>query len=201
MTMPALSETGSLLLPIEIGIDGASFVLDGVVFTRKVEHHVTVFGSRRGALLRAAAAFDASLLARVNELAEAHAWNVSLLERFLLLREPAPGGELRTTCVMASARIAEFFAEVLALIADADDDARRALAVSLASPPPPHVTLYTTDPSGRRGIGLDTIAELDAALASNVVKEGMRARWLAPGDAPPTRLAAGTEGKSRPDVR
>ena len=190
--MPALSETGSLLLPIEID-GGPSFVLDGVVFTRKVEHHVTVFGSRRGALLRAAAVFDASLLARVNELAEAHAWGVSLLERLVLLREPAPGGELRTICVMASARIAEFFAEVLALIAEADDNAHRALAASLASPPPPHVTLYTTDRAGRRGIGLDTIAELDAALAGESDSEArMRARWLDPAEAPAARFVAKT---------
>ncbi len=161
--MPALSETGSLLVPLEI--DGApSCVLDGVVFTRKAEHHLTVLGSRRGALLRAAASIDASLLARVNALAEAHAWNVSLLERFVLLSEPAPGGELRTICVMASARIAEFFQAVLALISKANDDAHRALALSLASPPPPHVTLYTTDPAGRRGIGLDTLADLDEGV-------------------------------------
>jgi hypothetical protein len=186
--MPALSETGSLLVPLEI--DGpATFVVDGVVFTRKVEHHLTVFGSTRGKLLHAAAASDPRLLARVNELAASHAWDVSLVERFVLLSEPAPDGELRTICVMASARVAEFFAMVRALIANASDEASRALAASLASPPPPHVTLYTTDPTGRRGIGLASQAELDEALDHATEGPGeLRARWLPTSSAPPARL-------------
>jgi hypothetical protein len=103
----------------------------------------------------------------------------------LIARELEAGAELQTVVVMASARVAEFFAEVAALVAGAEDDPRRALAASLASPPPPHVTLYTTDPEGRRAIGFDTLAELDAARAND---GAVRARSIAASAVPKPRL-------------
>jgi hypothetical protein len=187
--MPSLSTNGSLL--VELAVDGpASLVVDGVAFTRKAEHHLTVFGSARGRLLLAAASIDASLLARVNAIAAEHAWNVSLVERFVLAVEPTDGGELRTIFAMASARMPEFFALVRELIANDAGDAGRALALSLASPPPAHVTLFTTDPAGRRAIGFDTVTELDAAFARGESDARVRARWLAPGAVPTPRLDA-----------
>jgi len=49
---------------------------------------------------------------------------------------------------------------------------------ALAKPPPPHVTLYTSQPAGLAGIGLNTVAELDAALrlaATPTAPPGLRA--------------------------
>ena len=59
------------------------------------------------------------------------------------------------------------------LVAGGKDGLGEVLA-GLLAPPPPHVTLYTSDPAGKNGIGLNYIAELDDAITRAGRRDGAR---------------------------
>jgi hypothetical protein len=179
--MAAFSVTGSLLLPLRLETPPV-FALDGVAFTAKSEHHLTVLGSTRGGLLLAAAAVDPALRERAEALATSFDFSVALADDWVRLVEREDGVRLETIIVLATAPVAEFFAALRALVS-AEAAAGSELAASLAAPPPPHVTVFTTDPAGKRGIGLASQAELDTALAAPP-NATLRARELAPREAP-----------------
>jgi hypothetical protein len=170
-----------------LAIEAAStFAFVGQVFVRKVEHHLTVFGSTRGKLLRAATANDPDLFARVAELTRSFDFRIALDARWVHLIEIEAENSLETIVVLASARVGAFFAEARSLVSPTSD-AGRELIESLASPPPPHVTVFTSDQAGRRGIGIASQAELDAALAADEDAD-LVARGIATDDAPSARL-------------
>ena len=169
---PALSDRATLLCPVAsrpLGL-AAAVTVDGTAFVAKAEHHITVFGASVGRLLLAAFKDDPALRGRIDARTRAMGW--SWRRRGLWYRlardEPKP---LTTIIELVEAPIARFYAAVAG-----DVDAARfpELAAVLASPPPPHVTLYTSDPAGAAGIGLHRAADLDEALE--------RARTAAPGE-------------------
>jgi len=122
-------------LLIPITVDGPATVqVSGASLVAKCEHHVTVFGSAIARRIEAASLADPALASRLAGLAARFAWNVASEDLFFHLREPDGDGVLET------------------------------LIVRLASPPPAHVTLYTSDPAGHRGIGLDREADLEDAI-------------------------------------
>ena len=87
-----------------------------------------------------------------------------------------------TVIVRVEADLAGAFARVRAIVAEKAPGEVELLGV-LDAPPPPHVTLYTSDPSGSAGIGLTSEAELTAALARGASGEqGLRARRIAEGE-------------------
>ncbi|MCC6999634.1 MAG: hypothetical protein IT370_33825 [Deltaproteobacteria bacterium] len=169
----AISERGTLIIPI--GRAALPFLKDewgyaplGLTLWPKAEHHFTVFGFSIGKHLGKARALP-GFIDWVNARIAAHDWSWQLGQQCYHLRQPAPRA-LDTVVVRIEARIAEFFAVV-----EAEARARGArpeLLEALAAPPPPHVTLYTSDREGKQGIGLNRVADLDAAIARGRAGDG-----------------------------
>jgi hypothetical protein len=158
---PQLSERGSMIAPLaHTDVDAA---LGGLAPTmtlgaeltlyRKAEHHLTVLNYGIGKLIAKA---PASVRDGVNAVAARWDWTVGLRRELVRLTKK----DLTTVVALADADLAGFYAALAAL-----DGVGPELAAALGSPPPPHVTLYTSDPAGKNGIGLNTVAELDDALA------------------------------------
>jgi hypothetical protein len=154
-----------------------TLALGALTLRRKIEHHVTVFNTRLGALVRAAAAARPGLPGEIEALAATHDWTVGIEARHVHLVEDG----LHTVVVMVRLDLRGFFALVREHAATIGADA--ALVAALDRPGPPHVTIYTSDPSGAAGIGLDTELALAEALAAGASDEpaGLRAYRLAPG--------------------
>ena len=160
---PRLSDGCTLLIPVDPSqldvLPQSAAAALGMV--RKSEHHVTVFGSEIGRGLREATAELPRLRAVIDAVIDASdlTWRLPDVPRLVRLHRPAPR-ELQTVIVMVDAPgIAAFFAacaERLPAIAPAT-------AAMQWEPPPPHITLLTTDPHGAEGIGLRGVAELDEA--------------------------------------
>ena len=167
-----LSERGSLVVPVR----RARFELkdrvevDGQTLHPKAELHLTVFNHAIGKLLKRACEADPSLRAAIDALAARFDWGLKVTGPYLKLEHD----RLTTVAVRVDARVGDFFEAVRQRVQD------EALAEALRHPGPPHVTLYTSDPQGMAGIGLNTEAELETALerGRSGEKEGLRAREL-----------------------
>jgi hypothetical protein len=149
-----------------------------------------VFGFGTGKVLGKVLQAQAGLREKINERAAAFDWGIEVVPRFYrLVRPQAAGGTLETVIVRSKARVDVFYEEVRAMLGEPLGELGRILAL----PPPPHVTLYTTDPGGLAGIGLNTHAELDDAIARAVAEDAtaLAAYLLAPGVVPVPRLAKG----------
>jgi len=160
--MPQLSERGTLIIPVEraaLAFLRESLALGELGLVPKAEHHFTVFGFSIGKHIHKARGV---LGAWLDAEAEKWDWGFTLGRQCFHLRQPAPRA-LDTVVVRIEAKIAEFFAR-----AEAEARARGVsaeLVAALAAPPPPHITLYTSDPEGKAGIGLNRVADLEAAIA------------------------------------
>ena len=167
-----LSERGSLIVPVprerfelkdrvEVG---------GLALHPKTELHLTVFNYGIGKLVKKACDADPRLRAAIDERARRFDWALRVTGPYLKLERD----RLTTVVVRVDARVAEFFAEIRAQVGPGE------LAEALRHPGPPHVTLYTSDPEGKAGIGLNTLAALDAALERARTGEttGLRATEL-----------------------
>ncbi|HVY44894.1 MAG TPA: hypothetical protein VHB21_03405 [Minicystis sp.] len=192
--MRRLSAARTLLLPVDVTVP-AWLDFGGSRFRRKIEHHVTVFGTTAGRLL--AAATDAALAERVDALAATFDFDVRPRDEYLWVVEPDGGGaRLETIVAMVDARLDAFRAAVSAVLEGADETpdpaAARELVAWLRTPAAPHVTLYTTDPDGRRGIGLRDADELGEALARGAAFDatGLAARPIDARALPPPRWGA-----------
>lgn len=137
--------------------------LGGVRFTRKAEHHFTVLNYGIGKHVAKLVGAKPELRHEIDDKAASWAWELSLSDVFYHLVQDTPGKpRLQTIVVLANAAIAPFYAWLRARVAEIPEAG--ALAEGLATPPPPHVTLYTSDPEGRQGIGLNRVAELEDAI-------------------------------------
>lgn len=161
---PALSDRGTLLVPVpHEALELRSVMLIGdVVLVPKAEHHITVFGFRIGKLLLAAMAGEPELRQRIESHIGNVVWNWRRSGFFFTLERDLPK-PLTTVIELVDAPIAKFYSAVAGEV-----DAARwpELAAALASPPQPHVTLYTSDKKGVDGIGLDRSEDLKAALVA-----------------------------------
>lgn len=164
---PVLSDKGTLLVPVPTAsLELRSCVtLGDTVFVPKTEHHITIFGYRTGRLLLAAAKGEPDLLHRIEFLANNVAWDWKGWQRsgffFTLERdEPKP---LSTIIELVRAPVVKFYEHVAK---EVDGVKWPELSAVLRSPPPAHITLYTTDKTGVGGIGLDRDADFKLALTT-----------------------------------
>lgn len=182
-----LSDRSTLLVPVAhdaLAIPPTMRVGE-LELSRKAEHHITVFGFDIGKLLGAAIAKAPALRAAVDDLAQAadFTWTLRRPPTAWRLHRDRPR-DLQTVIAMVDAPgIAAFFAAC----------ARELPALSPGieawawDPPPPHITLYTSDPAGKDGIGLRRPSELEQAQARGAAGEttGLRAfPAVLPGVAP-----------------
>jgi hypothetical protein len=162
-----LSDRCTLLVPVEASRlpFPASVVADGVTLVRKAEHHITVFGFDIGRAIAKAPTAKAEMA----DLIAAADWSWSLPEPPVLLRlHRDKPKDLQTVVVLVDAPgIAAFFEEC----------ARAFPGITEWDPPPPHVTLYTSDPAGKDGIGLRRPSDIDEAKKRGAAGEttGLRA--------------------------
>lgn len=165
MIAPALSDKGTLLVHVETSaLDLRSIVKIGdTVFVPKSEHHITVFGYRTGKLLLAAFKDDLTLRARIDAHIEASDWSWRRTGFFFTLErdEPRP---LSTIIELVRAPVVKFYSQVAT---EVSAERWPELAAVLKTPPPPHITLYTTDKTGVGGIGVDRDEDLKLALTSS----------------------------------
>lgn len=177
-----ISEQGTCIVPVAAGAFGAlddTLALGRARLVRKVEHHFTVFGYPMGKLWKKSFAAQPGLRDLLDSCVKAHAWAFRpSRDRLYHLVQAEPA--LETLIVGIEADIAGLFEKARALLAP--EAASPELARALLEPPPPHVTLYTTDPAGGRGIGLRTARDLADALARGTggVRGGLLAFALHP---------------------
>jgi hypothetical protein len=167
----AISERGSMIVPVSLAIFGdlpAELVLaDGTKLTRKAELHMTVFNYALGKLLKKAFASQPRLETALNQEAAAFAWKIEPTDTFYHLVNDTPGKPaLQTVVCTVDAQVASFYHAARELVGEdaANAPELQVLKDALLTPPPPHVTLYTSDAKGIQGIGLNTVAELEAAI-------------------------------------
>jgi hypothetical protein len=166
-----LSERGSMIIPVERAqVDplDEELSLGHVRFKRKTEHHMTVLNYGIGKLINKAIAQKPELRDHINGLAAGWAWNIQVGKLFHHLVKD----KLHTIVVMIDADLAGFYDKLRAQSAMLG---LTELADALVDPPPPHITLYTSDPEGKAGIGLNRVRELDEALAKGPDASGLRA--------------------------
>jgi hypothetical protein len=147
--------------------------LGDVVLVPKAEHHITVFGFRIGRLLLAAMNDELRLRPRIETHVVTTDWTWRRLGKLITLERDVPK-PLSTVVELVSAPIALFYS---AVAGDVDAERWPELAAALASPPPPHITLYTSDKKGADAIGLDRSEDLETALKADSSAK-LRARAL-----------------------
>jgi hypothetical protein len=180
---PVLNERGSMIVPVDRAALPAypeHLQLGALALRRKEEHHFTVFNYAIGKLIKKAAALGDG----INAIAAAHDWSFRLAEQhFHLVKDgEAPLPPLHTVIVLVEADLRGFFAHVRELVVAGGEFPQ--LAAALEQPGPPHITLYTSDPTGKAGIGINTVAELVESIARATAASpapGLRAYRLAPG--------------------
>jgi hypothetical protein len=178
-----------MIVPVRLAAFGelpGELVVGSTSLVRKAELHYTVFNYGIGKLLKHEFQSQPRLETAINEAAATFDWSWTVGDRYYHLVQDTPGKPvLQTVIVTITAPIARFYRKTRELIGEdaAEDPELLALREKLTVPPPPHITLYTSDPSGRAGIGLNTVAELDAAIAlggTPAAPPGLRASELAP---------------------
>jgi hypothetical protein len=187
LTPPTLSERGSMILPVTLADLGPALAgapeklaLGLVELTRKAELHATIINFALGKHLAKVCAARAGLREAIDAAAAAWPWRIEAGDVLFHLAQTAPGKEaLDTVVALVEAPIAAFYGRLREVVAasgpaEGEGGAVEALLDGLAQPLPPHVTLYTSDPVGRAGIGLNTVAELELAVARAAWRDGVR---------------------------
>jgi hypothetical protein len=172
-----LSDRCTLLVPVEaerLPFPG-SVLVDGVTLVRKAEHHITVFGFDIGKVLKAAIGKVPALDGAIADLVAGadFSWSLPASPVLWRLHRDKPK-DLQTVVVLVDAPgIAAFFGECARVL----PEAAGGVALPQWDPPPPHVTLYTSDPAGKDGIGLRRPSDIDDARARGAAGEttGLRA--------------------------
>jgi hypothetical protein len=169
-----LTERGSLIVPVADEVVDAlapgglvpALALGRLMLQRKTEHHLTVLNFGIGRLVKKVLDVVPPLRGEIDALARGWPFALRLQDVFYHLAQDLPDRpHLSTVVVMAEADLAGFYARLAARVRALDAPPAAALAEALGAPPPPHVTLYTSDPEGKAGIGLNQVAELEAARA------------------------------------
>ena len=161
-----LSERGSLIVPVphdRLPIP-TELTVEGERLVRKAEHHMTVLGYAVGKKIRQAQKARPDLAPAIQALIDGASFDFRMTDRLVHLTQPT----LRTVVVLVEAPGIEAFFGAMAELLD------------VGGTPPPHITLYTSDPEGKAGIGLNTVADLKAALERDEPNP-LRARPLPPG--------------------
>lgn len=174
MNAPILSDKGTLLVHVPsetLGLRG--MVMEdssNTIFVPKAEHHITVFGYRIGRLVSAAIKEEQALRRHIETQILCVNWDYRRRGFFFVLErvEPKP---ISTIIELVAAPISEFYREVAL---DVNPERFPELAAALKSPPPPHITLYTSDQKGVDGIGLDREDDLKMALNGSSKKLSAR---------------------------
>lgn len=153
----------------------ASVEAGGVTLVRKTEHHITVFGFDIGKVLAAAIGKAPGLRGAIAELVANADFSWSLPEAPVMwrLHRDKPK-DLQTVVVLVDAPgIAAFFGECARVL----PEVAGGVALPDLDPPPPHVTLYTSDAAGKDGIGLRRPGDIAAARERGAAGEttGLRA--------------------------
>lgn len=183
----ALSERGTLIVPVALADLGAlaeapTQQLGEVALTRKREHHFTVFGYSIGKHVKKALAAHPDLGPALAAAIAGFDWSMKLGARLYHLVQTNEKGTLHTLISTAEVDLAGFFARARGIV-ESCAGAEGPLFAALGAPPPPHVTLYTSDPQGVLGIGLNTEADLSAAIARVDTEEpGLRAYGVTAAD-------------------
>jgi hypothetical protein len=160
--MPSLSSGGSLIVPVhDLFLIPETVSLSGVKFFKKTEHHMTVVNYRAGKSLLAAIKekpeLEGQIQGLINDLGFQFYPNCP---RFLRVSKPElETPELETIVVTVACDQIKIFYQLLAAFDPKLD----------FPPPPPHITLYTTDERGEKGIGLNSWDELNKALKNEDV--------------------------------
>jgi hypothetical protein len=155
-----LTDDYTLILPVppELYPKLGTVRLGPVELRPKVELHMTVFGYSHAKSIKTAIEKEPALREVVNEAVAQTSWVMEPTSEYLLLRRAKKDKPVLYTVVnlltlptAASERLCErlplLFAELLS----------SAILV-------PHVTLLTSDPEGKYGVGINSRAELDFAL-------------------------------------
>lgn len=161
--MTALTPAGTMIVPVPQTFFGAlpeRTSARGVPLVRKAELHMTVFNYALGRQLKTAVIADPAFGAAINAFAATYDWDIKPTGRYVSLVK----AELVTVAALVEARLALFYKHMRA-ITPYDGSLRDAFDW----PPPPHVTIYTSDPEGKKGIGLNTAHELEEALKPSLV--------------------------------
>jgi hypothetical protein len=159
----ALTPAGTMIVPVSHALFGdlpERTSARGVPLVRKAELHMTVFNFALGRRIKQAVDADPGFGAAINACAATFAWQIKPTGRYYALLK----AELLTVVTLVDASIWLFYANVRALTTGEGP-----LRDALELPPPPHVTLYTSDPEGKKGIGLNTAHELEQALKPSLV--------------------------------
>lgn len=172
-----LSDRCTLLVPVEAARlpFPASAEVGGVTLVRKTEHHITVFGFDIGKVLGAAIGKAPAIKGAVAELvADADfSWSLPDVPVMWRLHRDKPK-DLQTVVVPVDAPgIAAFFGECARVLPEVAGE----VVLPQWDPPPPHVTLYTSDAAGKDGIGLRRPSDIEKARERGAAGEttGLRA--------------------------
>jgi hypothetical protein len=177
-----ISERGSLIVPVTVAVS-PSLSLGRVAFVAKAEHHYTVLNYGIGKKVKKVLGLDPSFAARMDELLTTFDFSFALGTALHHVIQKDDARTLQTIVVSIEAPIDRFFAAARAFVDFAKGEHHQKLSEALLEPPPPHITLYTTDPEGKLGIGLTRVADLEAArekAANGDVGAGLFAYRLAP---------------------
>lgn len=153
-----------------------------MTLVQKREHHLTVLNYPIGKLLKQAIKADPELSPAIEAACDGFTWTVTRLDTFYHLADRKPDKpRLHTVIVLVEAPIARFYEQLHALCDARGAGPHTALVEALLAPPPPHVTLFTSDPEGKQGIGLNREDDLAQAIArAEAGHEGLAAYRLAP---------------------
>ena len=179
----ALGEKGTFIVPVSLEALGPvaeapELLIGRLRLVRKREHHSPVLGFSIAKLVRRSLTADPELRAAIDGVIGAYDWTMRPGSRLYPLHLDNERGVLHTVIVLVEADLAGFYERVRTLVASRGD-AHADLGSALGSAPPPHVTLYTSDPRGQDGIGLNQPGGLDLALRGPEAGEaGLRAYRL-----------------------
>jgi hypothetical protein len=160
-----LTDRGTLILPIRSEpLDlPETFHIGRVGLVRKAELHVTVFNYPIGKLVKKLGKTREGLAELIEGEARKTAWAFSSTGALVHLVQETPRPLQTLVALLDAPALPAFFDAIRAeILAHPGPDAAE-LADALTRPPPPHVTLFTSDPDGKAGIGLNTAAALDEA--------------------------------------
>jgi hypothetical protein len=157
-----------------------SVEVDGVHFVRKVELHITVFDGQIGKTLDAAIARRPTLGPALEQLVARadFGWTQCDPPRWWRVQRDQPSPLQTIVAEVDAPGVLAFFAACARELGAIAGDAR----LPTWQPPPPHVTLYTSDRAGKQGIGLHAPEDLEQAARRGQTGDasGLRAFRIAP---------------------
>jgi hypothetical protein len=154
--MNTMSEKGTLIIsipPIAETITTPELSIGHLRMLSKAEQHITVFNYRIGSKIIEASVNAPDLIPRINEAVARTDWRFNRIGVYYLLSR----NTLHTIVELLDVPAFDYFYKAVAtLVPNNCQD----LLEDLSLGPVPHVTLYTTDPDRKAGIGINDTQEL-----------------------------------------